>query len=172
MENFQPTQRYWYVLYTRPRFEKKVDSILKQKGVHSFLPLCNVVRHWSNGKKLIQEPLFHSYVFVHVNLKEQDDALKTYGVTRYVTFNDKPACIPEEQIASIFQILKFGYVPERFAYLEIGDKIEIVSGPLRGLTGFYVEERGSGKLVISLDFIRQSFSVIVDRRQIRPIYVS
>ena len=30
---------YWYVLYTRPRFEKKVDSLLWQKGLESYLPM-------------------------------------------------------------------------------------------------------------------------------------
>ena len=160
-------EQFWYALYTRPRFEKKVDFILKQKGLKSFLPLRNVIRYWSNGKKNILEPIFPSYVFVYANSQERHLALQSYGVARFVSFNGKPAHIPEEQIHDIHQILEFGCAPERVPYLVFGDKVEIVSGPLRGVEGFYVEDRGMHRLVISVDIIRQAIAITVDRDQIR-----
>ena len=163
------SERFWYALYTRPRFEKKVDFILKQKGLHSFLPVRNVIRYWSNGKKRIVEPLFPSYVFVHANLKERYFALQSYGVARFVSFNGQPARIPEEQIQDISRILQCGYDPEPFSDLISGDEVEIVSGSLRGLRGVYVEDRGKRRLVLSVDFIQQAIAITVERGQIRRI---
>src|SRR5207245_10633531 len=52
----------WYAIQTRSRHEKFVDSQLKQRGVTTFLPLVNELRRWSDRQKLVQLPLFSSYV--------------------------------------------------------------------------------------------------------------
>ena len=187
-------QRNWYALYTRPRFEKKVDSILKQQDVHSFLPQRVVVRYWSNHrKKKISEPLFPSYVFVHVNSAELYIASQAYGVARLVRFGVQPACIPKEQIEAIYRILQHGYepepcqvfnfgdedrvlqdgyVPELHSSLAYGEEVEIVSGPLRGLRGVYIEDRGKHRLVLSVGVIQQAIAITVKRGQIRRIKAS
>jgi transcription elongation factor/antiterminator RfaH len=163
------TQRNWYALYTRPRFEKKVHAELRQKGLESFLPLHKVIRFWSDRKKKMEEPLFPSYVFVHANLKERFLSLQTRGVVRMVSFNGQPARIPDEQIKSIHRVLENGYDPEPHQYLNYGDKVEIVAGPLRGLRGFYIEDRGKNKLVISVDAIQQSIAVAMEKGQVRRV---
>ena len=56
----------WYAIYTRPRWEKKVNSLLINKGVESYCPLNRVRRKWSDRIKTIEEPLFKSYVFVKI----------------------------------------------------------------------------------------------------------
>lgn len=163
------SERYWYALYTRPRFEKRVDAELKQKGLESFLPLHSVIRFWSDRKKRIEEPLFPSYVFVHANLKERYFSLQTRGVVRMVSFNGGPTRIPEEQIQSIYRILTHGYDPEPYQYLNYGDEVEVVTGPVRGIRGIFLEERGRNRLVISVDAIQQSVAIEVERGQVRRI---
>ncbi|RMD91338.1 MAG: UpxY family transcription antiterminator [Calditrichaeota bacterium] len=162
-------QRYWYAIYTRPNFEKRVDHELKMKGLESFLPTRQVIHFWSDRKKKIEEPLFRSYVFIHANAQERYLSLQTRGVVRMVCFNGQPARIPDEQIQSIYRILEHGYDPEPYQYLNFGDEVEIVAGPLRGLRGFYIEERNQGRLVISINAIRQSIAVEVERGQVRKI---
>jgi transcription antitermination factor NusG len=169
MSEFSRNERFWYALYTRPRFEKKVDSILKQKDLHSFLPVRSTIHHWSNGKRRIAEPLFPSYVFLHADLSERCLALQSYGVARFVSFGGQPARIPDEQIEDIYRILQHGYDPEPFCRLNKGDMVEIVSGPLQGLRGIYVEDRGMRRLVLSVDIIRQAIAIAVEKGQIRRI---
>ena len=57
----------WYVLYVKSRHERKVDDLLKENQLESFLPLVKTVRKWSDRNKIIQMPLFPSYVFVKIN---------------------------------------------------------------------------------------------------------
>ncbi|MFQ5825235.1 MAG: UpxY family transcription antiterminator [bacterium] len=168
LENSKNT-RYWYALYTRPRFEKKVDAELKLKKLESFLPVRSVVRYWSDRKKRIDEPLFPSYVFIHGNVKERYLSLQTYGVVRMVCFNGHPTRIPDEQIESIHRILALGYDPEPHQYLNYGDEVEVVASPLRGLRGIYLEERRKNRLVISIHAIQQSIAVEVDRGLVRRV---
>ncbi len=163
-------ERAWYALYTRPRFEKKVDSLLKQKDVQSFLPQRFVIRQWSNNRKRkIAEPLFSSYVFVFANLRERHLATRTYGVATLVTFNGQPARIPEDEIQGIHRVLQHGYDPEPHQAFKRGDEVEMASGPLQGIRGVLFEERGQTKLLISVSLINQCVAVSVDRGQVRKL---
>lgn len=162
-------RRYWYALYTRARFEKMVAAELKQKGYESFLPLHSVVRYWSDRLKTLQEPLFPSYVFVHANEKERYYSLQSRGVIRMVSFNSRPARIPDEQIQAISRILCQGYNPQPHHYLNVGDEVEVISGPLTGIRGFFVEERSQQRLIISVHAIRQSLAIELQRNQVRKV---
>ena len=67
----------WLAVYTRPRWEKKVDQLLKEKGTESYCPLNKVRRKWSDRVKLIEEPLFKSYVFVKIDDLERTQVRMT-----------------------------------------------------------------------------------------------
>lgn len=58
---------WWYVLYVKSRWEKKVNESLMNVHIESFLPLVKSARQWSDRKKINSSPLFPSYVFVHIN---------------------------------------------------------------------------------------------------------
>ncbi len=162
-------ERFWYAMYTRPRFEKKVDCELKRKRLHSFLPLQQQTRVWSDRLKTIEAPLFPSYIFVHANRRERYDALQTTGVIRVVGFNGQAVRIPEAEIDAIRVILEHGYCPEPYQYLRFGDEVEIVTGALKGLRGFYREQRGQDRMAISIHAIQQSVAVHVDRDAVRKV---
>lgn len=164
-----PAARAWYALYTRPRFEKKIDQDLKQKRLQSFLPLQIVSRVWSDRIKKIEAPLFPSYVFVHADRSERYLALQSTGVVRMVSFNGEPVRIPDSQIEAVSRILKHGLQVQPTQYLKFGDTVEVTAGPLQGVQGYFIEERGSGKLAVSVHAIQQSLIVQIDRNLIKKI---
>ena len=63
-------EKKWLVVYTRPRWEKKVDTLLKQQGIESYCPVRQVQSQWADRKKEVDLPLFNSYVFVYVTEAE------------------------------------------------------------------------------------------------------
>ena len=161
------TESHWYALYTRPRVEKRVASILEEKEIRAFLPTRSVIRQWSDRKKVVEEPLFPSYVFVFADLAERYSSLQSTGVVRMVQFNGKPAQIPEEQIETIYRILDGGYDPEPHQYLSEGDEVVIVAGPLTGIKGYFLEDRGNKRLIVSVHTLQQSFAIELRRGQIK-----
>ncbi len=160
-------ESHWYALYTRPRVEKRVVSILEEKEVRAFLPTRSVMRQWSDRKKIVKEPLFPSYVFVFANLAERYRSVQSTGVVRMVQFNGKPAQIPDEQIETIYRILEGGYDPEPHQYLREGDEVEIVAGPLRGIKGYFQEDRGNERLIVSVHALQQSLAIELRRSQVK-----
>ncbi|MFQ5604258.1 MAG: UpxY family transcription antiterminator [bacterium] len=160
----------WYALYTRPRFEKKVDSLLKEKGMESFLPLRKVRKRWSDRWKIIEEPLFSCYVFVRIPFRQRIFALQTQGVVRMVTFDGRPSPIPDEEMAAVRRLLrsevKFEISPYCFA---IGQKVEIKYGPLAGVRGQLIEKRGQKKLLVGIEQIRQGLRIEISEHEIVPV---
>lgn len=98
-------EKKWYALYTKPRWEKKIDSALIRKGIESWCPLQRVERQWSDRKKIIEDPLFKSYVFVRIDDAERSKVLMTDGVLNFVHYLRKPAVIKNEEVDLIKKYL-------------------------------------------------------------------
>lgn len=98
-------EKKWFALYTKPRWEKKIDSALIRKGIESWCPLQKVERQWSDRKKIIEDPLFKSYVFVRIDTSERVKVLSTDGVLNFVYYLGKPAVIKDEEVAIIKRYL-------------------------------------------------------------------
>lgn len=99
------TDKQWLVIYTQPRWEKKVHRLLSEKRIESYCPLNLVYRKWSDRVKKVEEPLFKSYVFVHVNESERSEVRFTDGVLNFVYWLGKPAVVKENEIDNIRRFL-------------------------------------------------------------------
>ncbi len=159
----------WYALYTRPRHEKKVYQQLCEKGFHAFLPLVKRLRQWKDRKKWVEMPLFNSYVFIDIDLRDRLNALQTHGVVRMVSFGGVPAAIPDWQIEQLRRIIEHPETLQPEQYLKEGDWVEVVEGPFRGIKGYLRELRGETRVAILIDGIYQSVSFVVDRRFVKKI---
>jgi transcription antitermination factor NusG len=91
----------WFAIYTNPRWEKKVNTKLLNKGIESWCPVQKLQRQWSDRKKIIEDPLFKSYVFVHISDAEKSKVLNTEGVIQFVYYLKKPAVILDQEIQLI-----------------------------------------------------------------------
>ena len=132
----------WVAVYTRPRWEKKVNQLLQEKGTESYCPLNKVRRKWSDRVKLVEEPLFKSYVFVKVRESERTQVRMTPGVINFVYWNGKPAIIKEKEIANIRKFLdEYENVEVKPLTLEPNQRVKITSGPLMDQQGKVIELR-------------------------------
>src|SRR4051812_48560014 len=97
----------WYVLYTKPRNEKKVATLLQEKGVEVYCPVKEEVRQWSDRKKKISEPVFKSYIFVSLEDYNGQNipVLETPGSVRFLWWNKKPGIVRDKEIQAIRDFL-------------------------------------------------------------------
>ena len=121
----------WHAIYTRPRWEKKVNSLLQSKGIESYCPLNKVKRKWSDRFKIVEEPLFKSYVFVKINEDQKTSVRMTNGVVNFVYWDGKPAIIKEKEVQTIKRFLD-EYENVEAVKIEImpHDRVVITAGPL------------------------------------------
>jgi transcription antitermination factor NusG len=159
----------WYALYLRSRYEKKVFKYLQEKQIESFLPLIDEVHVWSDRKRKVEEPLFRGYVFVKSDLRDRYTILETDGVIRFVGIRGKPSAISDEEIDWLRRIIRKPEHVQREQYLEVGERVRVVAGPLIGVEGLVRQLNGHTRVVISLASIVQSVSVQVDSDLLEPI---
>ena len=125
------SKKIWYVVYTKPRWEKKVHATMTTRGLESYCPLNKVRKQWSDRIKLVEEPLFKSYVFVHVTEEDQGRIRMVDGVLNYVYWQGKPAVVKDKEIDNIRRFLnEYEDVQLRALDFQPQDKVLIRSGIL------------------------------------------
>jgi transcription termination/antitermination protein NusG len=160
----------WFALYTKSRHEKLVSRELEKKGIESFLPLRKVTRDWSDRKKIIEEPLFKGYLFVHMPIKERWTVLNTVGAVRFIGKSAaEPIEVPEKELLTVRQFIESEIQVDPFPYLKEGQRVYVRSGPFKGTEGFVVRKDRHCRLVISLDVMMKSMSVVIDEACIEPL---
>ena len=160
----------WYAIYVKSRHEKSVHSELQQKGIESSLPLMTVTRQWSDRRKKVEVPLFRSYVFVKIDIKnEKLPVLKTSGVVKFVTFNNVTVPIPEDQMYWLQQMIASDLLLSQEQDYPIGTEIDVMFGPLKGLRGRVKQKNSETRLVVWFDAIMQGVSVEIDPTWLTPV---
>jgi len=150
-------EKKWMAVYTRPRWEKKVYSTLILKSVESWCPLQKVERQWSDRKKIIEDPLFKSYVFVRITEQERLTVLQTEGILNFVHFLGKPAVIKDEEIETIksFLLEKDAHISiQSYSSFSQEDKVIIRHGIFMDNTGTVVRA-ASKKIYVRLESLDQ-----------------
>jgi transcription antitermination factor NusG len=159
---FRPvTEQNWYAIQTRSRHEKMVASQLEKGGMEAFLPLCSRVRLWTDRRKIIEFPLFPSYVFVRTTCSnnERVHVLRTRGVVGFVGPCNNAAPIPADQIDNVRALLRSSVPYSPVPYVALGQRVRIRSGALQGLEGILIRVADDHSLILSIDLIRRSIAV-------------
>jgi transcriptional antiterminator RfaH len=158
----------WYAIYTRPRAEKAIYKALVESGIETFLPLQKTLRQWSDRKKIVEVPLFSSYVFVFVGKKEYHLPLKVHGVVKYVGFEGKAVRIPQQQIDNLHLIVNSNADVEKsdLHFIE-GQKVEVIMGSLKGLKGELVKYNQRNRVLVRIDHLDQNLLVNIPKNYLQ-----
>ena len=159
----------WYAVYVKSRYEKKTSKLLEDRHIETYLPLIGRLKQWSDRKKMVEEPLFKSYLFVRTDLTDYFDILNTPGIVRFVCFEGKPVPVPDNQLVAVKEYIgeydgddDLGMIQE----FHEGQIVEISHGPMKGLVGRLAEIRGKQRLIVNIEAVGQYLPIIVTRSQV------
>ena len=133
----------WYALYTNPRHEKVVARQLNERQVENFLPLYRTWHRWKDRRKQVELALFPGYVFVRIEEQNKLHVLKVPGVVSLVSFNGKPAALPDPEIETLRSALDNQICAEPCPYLRVGRRVRVARGPMTGAEGILSRDRKS-----------------------------
>jgi transcription antitermination factor NusG len=140
----------WFVIYTKSRKEKKVAELLQKNGVEVFCPLVKLKKNWSDRKKIVETPLFNSYVFVNLSDKDRNVVFNVPGVIRYLFWLKKPAIVKDSEIENLKNILHETIDSFTIENYQVGETIKISGGVFKGLDGV-IEKQSNNKLHVILE---------------------
>jgi transcription antitermination factor NusG len=149
--------------------EKLVENQLESKGYETFLPVYTAWRGWSDRRKRCSLPLFPNYVFCRFDIRSRLPILITPGVKAVVGQGKQPIAVDEMELATIRRVLESKAPSLPWSYLKEGERVTVMAGPLTGLTGIVIREKGCDRLVISITLLMRSVAVEIDRQSVRPV---
>jgi transcription antitermination factor NusG len=152
----------WYAVYTRHQHEKSAAELLTDKGFEVLLPLYQSTHRWKDRKQSVLLPLFRSYLFVRADLSRRIYILTTPGVCWLVGSGGQPTQLPDPEIEAVRKLVEspFRYQPHPF--LNTGERVRVVKGLLCGLEGILTRVKNGGRVILSVELLRQSAAVEVD----------
>jgi transcription antitermination factor NusG len=159
----------WHAVYTKPRWEKKVFARLEEKGIIAYCPLNKIRRRWTDRYKIVNEPLFKSYVFVQVKEEEMKNVRLIPGVVNFVYWNSKPAVIKQEEIQTIKRFLNdYEYVMAEPLNLALNQRVKIMSGILMNEEGVVVRSE-KNKVQVILYRLGFKLTASLEENEIQPL---
>lgn len=161
--------KFWFVLRTNPRAEKVVSERLSALDIDNYLPIKRVLKQRNDRKKWVDEVLIKGYVFVYLTEQKRGKVFEVFGVVRYLFFVGKIAKVTEREIEvlKIFCELK-GVKIEKNGF-QTGAMVEIIAGPLIGMTGILKSAASGNKVSIYIEQLGLFASVNVLVGDVRKI---
>lgn len=146
-----------------------MNQLLAEKGVERYCPLNKVRKKWSDRMKIVEEPLFKSYVFVKVNNEDRTDVRMTPGVINFVYWNGKPAVIKEKEINAIKRFLdEYENVEVKPLEVKVNQRVKIMAGPLMDQEGKVLEVKNK-KAKVAIDSLGYMLVASVEKTKLASV---
>jgi len=152
--------KHWYALYTKPKMEYQVSTLLGKKGIATYLPIMEVPDKKRPG--WVKQPFFPCYLFAQADLDVvgRGALAWTPGLRRLVSFDGEPAVVGDEIIAVLQKRLaaKRGrrLLDERF---RPGERVMIQAEPFQGFEAVFAETlSASGRVRVLLSYLGRQMS--------------
>ena len=159
--------RIWFVLHTKSRQEKALARELGAMGLDCYLPLTRHARLHGGRKAVVDEPLFPGYVFLKATTDEAYDADRTKRVANIIRVPDQHHL--EWELNNIRLALECSATLDPYPHLSQGRRVEVRSGPFRGLQGV-IEGRGrEARLILQVDVLGRAVSMEIDGGVVEPV---
>ena len=172
MDEVKKDDRKWYALYTKPRWEKKINTTLERKGIEVWCPLQKIQKQWSDRKKIVEEPLFKSYIFVRILENEKTAVLMTDGILNFVYYVGKPAIIRDKEVNIIKKYLsekEASVSIQSLGSLDENTRIRVNHGVFMDTTGTVVKG-GKKKVYVKLESLDQVMIVEFPVDYLTPLF--
>lgn len=153
----------WFVIHTKPKKEGQVERLFREGGFTVYCPkyLCE--------KRV--SPFFPGYAFLNFEFPRQYQMVKyTRGVKRIVGTDEGPTPIPGEVVEGIMAREKDGLIVfEKYGREpSLGDEIEVVEGPLKGLKGIFKKEVGDKeRVMILLNYVSYQGMLLIEKSKLK-----
>ncbi len=162
----------WYALQTKCKYEQIAATVLRNKGYEEFVPmyragLCPRRSNIGYSKERLR-PLYPGYIFCRFNPEARGLIVTTPGVVKIVGCGSVPAVVSEAELENIRTMVRSDLTIHPCAYLTVGQRVRLVSGPLRGVEGILTRFKSELRVVVSIQVLQRSSGVEVDVDWIQP----
>lgn len=157
--------KHWYVLNTKPKKEFQVEKLFLTGGIEVYNP-----KYIRDGGV---HPFFAGYEFIKFEFPDEYRLVRyTRGVKRVVGNREGPIRIQDEVIEQLksrevdghIELEKYGREPD------LGDEIEVMEGPLKGLRGIFKKDiTDKDRVIILLNYVNYQGQLIIEKKKLKKV---
>jgi transcription antitermination factor NusG len=163
----QAGESRWHVLHTKARQEKAIARALHAADIEHYLPLVSRVRYRARRKRLVEEPLFASYLFLHGPIEAAYFAVATKRVANIIRVTDQDRFVNE--LEQIRRALHHGAALRPDRYLKVGRRVRVTAGPFRDIEGRIESRARTDRLVLQIAALGRATSLEIDADLLEPV---
>jgi transcriptional antiterminator RfaH len=156
----------WWVLHTRPRAEKALARRLLRRDISFFLPLFERCRRARGLIVSAQVPLFPGYLFLRGDGHARSIAFETNLVAKCLTVGDEQQL--HKQLWHVHRMMRADEPLHPESRIGPGTMVEIVDGPLAGLTGKVLRRGRQLRFFVEVDLLQRGVSIELERWMFKP----
>lgn len=153
--------RAWFAIHVRAKREQLAAEHLRQRGYEVFLPCHEELRRWSDRRKRVRLPLFAGYLFCRTTAQCFARVVTVPGVIRIVGDGRGPLPVPNHELELIRRIIDAGLDAVPHPFVEVGERVRVVAGPLCGNDAVVLRTKNTDRLILSIELLRRSVAVEV-----------
>lgn len=151
----------WAVVYTISRREKSLSRHLLTSDVPFYCPV--IARRTRSTTGRVREsfvPLLSSYMFLFCTKDQRVRAFQSNCISRWLDVPEPEQLVSD--LRNIRTLIDVGAPLTPEAQLQPGEHVMITSGPFSGIEGQIVQRRGQRQLIVSIKYLQQGVSVLLD----------
>jgi transcription antitermination factor NusG len=167
-----PNAKNWYVIKTKPFYEKKAYANLDKKGFNVFLPLMETMRQWSDRKKKIQVPLIPSVVFINCSQNELRHIYGEIGISSVLKYLKKPAVVKDYEIENLrilVEQFEGQVISTKQESILSGQLVEVIEGPFIGLVAESIVVNGKHRIKVKISVLNTEYIVNIPCSYVRAL---
>jgi transcriptional antiterminator RfaH len=155
----------WFVLCTKSQREFQVERLFQEAGFPVYCP-----RFRSAGRI---KPFFSCYEFLRFSYPEQYKLVKYTRGVRHVVGNDAGAVpldvrfieeLRSREVGGLIELEKYGVEPS------VGDEIEVVNGPWKGLRGVFQKHLSDrDRVMILLNYVSYQGQLLIEKSKLKKV---
>jgi len=161
----------WHLVYTKPRKESLALEKLSEQGLMGYLPLKPVERIRHGKRQVLQEPLFHRYLFIEADdrfLMRRHAIRSTPGVSYLLQLGKIDASVDDELI-DIIRSLETGHQGQVEAYFKPNSMVKINQGIYHDLEAIFVEDKGEQRALLLIQLLQTDTLITIDKHHLSKI---
>ena len=152
-------KRTWYAVQCKVRQEERAEENLLRQGYLCFRPIYKYRRMLRGENVLVEESLFPGYLFVNLAPEDSWVTLRyTRGVTRIVSFGDRPLAVDDAIMAQLQNHQEAPYLANQLA---VGQQVTINTGPFAKVEATFLSMDGGERVVLLMNLLHRQQKVRV-----------
>jgi transcription antitermination factor NusG len=159
-EPIAPSTGRWFVLHTLSRQEKAAALVAEAAGGECYIPTMRRVTYYGHRKRIVEAPLFASYVFLRGAVEHAYAAVQLKRVAKVLEVHDQEQF--EREIGQVRRATEGCAELSPYRFFVEGRRVRVTAGPLEGLEGIVEFLKQQARIVLKVHAVGRALSLEID----------